>query len=101
MKSAFSSKVFRSAYFAPISRSFLSFGEDQYIRYPYQKLLARLATALPISPKPIMPIVLPDTSRPLKNKGAHPSKPCVRDNLSPSTMRRATAKTSPKVNSKS
>ena len=46
-----------------------------------------------------MPIVLPDTSRPLKNKGAHPSKPCVRDNLSPSTMRRATAKTSPKVNS--
>ena len=45
-----------------------------------------------------MPIVLPDTSRPLKNKGAHPSKPCVRDNLSPSTMRRATAKTSPKVN---
>ena len=46
-----------------------------------------------------MPIVLPDTSRPLKNKGAHPSKPCVRDNLSPSTMRRATAKTSPRVNS--
>lgn len=47
----------------------------------------------------MIPIVLPDTSRPLKNKGAQPSKPLVRDNLSPSTMRRATAKTRPNVNS--
>ena len=53
--------------------------------------LARRATALPISPKPIMPIVFPDTSLPLKNKGAHPSNPVVRDNWSPSTIRRATA----------
>lgn len=61
--------------------------------------LARRATALPISPKPIIPIVLPDTSRPLKNKGAHPSKPVVRDNSSPSTMRLATARTKPIVKS--
>lgn len=58
-----------------------------------------MATAPPISPNPMIPIVLPDTSRPLKKSGAHPSKPCVRDNLSPSTMRRATAKTNPKVSS--
>ena len=61
--------------------------------------LARRATALPISPKPIMPIVFPDTSLPLKNKGAHPSNPVIRDNWSPSTIRRATASTNPIVKS--
>ena len=60
--------------------------------------LARRATALPISPKPIMPIVFPDTST-SENKGAHPSNPVVRDNWSPSTIRRATASTNPIVKS--
>ena len=64
-------------------------------------MLLHDATALPISPKPIMPIVFPDTSLPLKNKGAHPSNPVVRDNWSPSTIRRATASTNQLLNQQS
>lgn len=46
-----------------------------------------------------MPMVFSETSLPLKNRGAQPSKPLVRDNSSPSTIRLATLKIRPMVKS--
>ncbi len=60
---------------------------------------ARFATAFPISPRPIIPIVLPCTSRPKKNNGAHPLNPVVRHSVSPSGILRAAAKRSANVSS--
>ncbi len=86
-------------YVAPSSlpASSLRFGPVYKTSIP--NAFARFATAFPISPRPIIPIVLPWTSRPEKNNGAHPLSPVVQHNVSPSGILRAAAKRSANVNS--
>jgi len=60
---------------------------------------ARRATARPMRPKPTMPRVFPDTSRPRNRKGAQSLNFPSRTLLSPSTTRRATARMSVKARS--